>query len=62
MVNKCVAPNCKTGLDGRNNHAISTFSFPKDPAIRSRWICSIPRDDFTPSKSSVLCEKNKKNI
>ena len=29
MVNKCVAPNCKTGLDGRNNHAISTFSFPK---------------------------------
>ena len=25
MVNKCVAPNCKTGLDGGNEHAISTL-------------------------------------
>ena len=61
MVNKCVAPNCKSGYANKNTHEkndISLFSFPKDSCTRDLWISSIPRENFEPTKNSRLCERH----
>ncbi|GBM84225.1 hypothetical protein AVEN_94425-1 [Araneus ventricosus] len=45
-----VRGNYKTGPK------VSVFNFPKDEEFRQRWISSIGRKDFQPSKNSKVCE------
>ena len=72
MVNKCVAPNCRTGYDKtskekgsgdgskRNftDHPLHVYHFPKEKELFERWKHAVPRKDWEPSKNSVLCEKH----
>ena len=55
MVNKCAYPDCKSRC---GNEKVATFLFPKDTVRRNLWISHVPRDNFTPSNNSVLCEKH----
>ena len=61
MVNKCVAPGCKTGYSGKkenNETKISKFKFAMDEEKRKQCVSRIPRKDWLPSKNSVLYEKH----
>lgn len=56
MPNRCSAFGCKSGYDSEErNPDISFHSFPIDEPIRSKWIQSLQRDNFTPSKYSRVC-------
>ena len=37
---------------------VATFLFQGDTVRRSLWISNVPRENFAPSKNSVLCEKH----
>ena len=55
MPNHCVAPGCdyrRGNFDGKR----SLFLFPRDPEQRRRWLKSIPRADYQPSKNAQICE------
>ena len=65
MVYKCCAPGCRTGYDndpnrGPDDPPVSTFQFPheKDPGRHARWVASVPRDQWQPSKNSRLCARH----
>lgn len=34
------------------------FRIPKDPNLRKLWLLAIRRVNFTPSKTTVICEKH----
>lgn len=57
MVKSCVAANCSnTYRDG-----VSLFKFPKDPALRQKWIKNVQRTRAKwsgPSEHSVLCSQH----
>ena len=39
MVNKCIAPGCRTGYTAESNHIkISVYRFPVEKELRQRWI------------------------
>ena len=48
MVNKCCVPKCKPPPSA------SRFTFPSDPVRRQAWIEAIPRQDFVPTKYSII--------
>lgn len=62
MVNKCCVPGCdsnyKRQSDSQNKKYVHTFLFPSDPELCSKWIKSIPRQNLTVSKYTVVCEKH----
>ncbi len=53
----CVAPGCKSGYgsDCKLPPGVTKHIFPKDDASRRAWIEAVPRDDWEPSNSSILC-------
>lgn len=56
MPNKCCVFGCRSNYDKENE--ASSFKFPKDPAMREKWIRAINRKDFTPTFYSVVCVKH----
>ena len=60
MVNKCIAPGCRTGYIAESNHIkISVYRFPVEKELRrQRWIQRVPRQNWIPTKNSVLCENH----
>ena len=60
MVNKCELVYCRTGkVPSSDGEKISTFHFPiDDPEICDKWKYFVGKDDWNPSKYSVLCEKH----
>ena len=55
MVNKCSAPECKSGYNG-SNYDGQMFMFPSNESLRNAWIRATPRADFRITKHSRLCE------
>jgi THAP domain len=53
----CVAPGCKSGYgsDCKLPPGVTKHIFPKEEAARRAWIEAMPRDDWEPSNSSILC-------
>jgi len=53
----CVVPGCKSGYGTKNVYppGVGKHRFPKDLAIRKRWIEAIPRADWEPSEHSRIC-------
>ncbi|KAK4884968.1 hypothetical protein RN001_001239 [Aquatica leii] len=61
MPRKCCVPGCKSNYDStsrENLQCVTTFSFPKNEEIRSKWLRAIPRKDWIPTPSSVVCCKH----
>ena len=56
MPERCVAGNCSN----TRQHDVQLFRFPKDRDIRRKWVAfvALNRADFTPSDTSVLCNKH----
>lgn len=58
MPRKCSVPGCKSNYDSEcriTKTTITTFSFPKDDTLRNKWLRAIPRENWTPSKATVVC-------
>ncbi|CAH1101789.1 unnamed protein product [Psylliodes chrysocephalus] len=53
MVLKCCVPMCRGNYDSENKRHI--FKFPKDTELIEKWVFSIPRENFVPSKYSAVC-------
>lgn len=56
----CV-PSCKANYNSTlksQQSYMSVFTFPKDENLRQKWIKSIPRKNWTPSKYSAVCMKH----
>jgi hypothetical protein len=53
----CVAPGCRSGYgkSGKLPPGVSNHVFPKDQKRRDLWTKAIPRANWKPSKSSVIC-------
>ena len=56
MPNKCCVFGCRSNYNKQNE--ASSFKFPKDDAMREKWLRSINRKDFTPTTHSVVCIKH----
>ena len=47
---------CKTGYGNEKAPpGVTRHAFPKDETLRARWIKSIPRENFNPAPSAVIC-------
>ena len=58
MVIKCVAFGCSNGYD-TNSEKVSTFSFPLGKSdLIENWIKFVNRNNWFPTKNSVLCIKH----
>uniref|UniRef100_A0A0K2V098 Putative LOC100212901 [Hydra vulgaris] n=1 Tax=Lepeophtheirus salmonis TaxID=72036 RepID=A0A0K2V098_LEPSM len=65
MGKACVVPGCRSGykpLKSENNTNVIAFNkkigyhmFPKDEALRKKWIQAIPRKNWEPTKYSAIC-------
>lgn len=53
MGRKCCVPGCQSNYYSDSH--ISVFKFPSDDARKAEWVRKIHRDNFTPSKTSVVC-------
>ena len=57
MVNKCAAPSCRSGYVKNGTKKITTFHFPlKKIELNKLWIRFVNRQNWSPTKHSVLCE------
>lgn len=54
MPHTCCVPECNGNT--KNGPKVHMFSFPNEPAMRQKWISTIPRKDFIPSRNSKVCE------
>ena len=57
MVKNCVAANCSNTY----GHCVSLFEFPKDRALRQKWIKNVQKTSANwdgPSEHSVLCSQH----
>ena len=57
MVKNCVAANCSNTY----GHGVSLFKFPKDRALRQKWIRNVQKTRANwdgPSEHSVLCSQH----
>ncbi|CAN8014954.1 unnamed protein product [Ixodes persulcatus] len=52
----CCAPNCNSNYV--SGPKVRVYRFPSDAERRTAWTKAIPREDFAPTKYSVVCEKN----
>ena len=48
----CCIPSCKGNY--KTGPKVQVFGFPKDEEQKRKWLCSIKRQDFTPSKTSKV--------
>lgn len=51
---KCCVPGCKGNYN--SGPKVQVFSFPNEENLRKKWIISIPRKDFVPTKNSKVCK------
>lgn len=61
MPRRCCIPGCKVNYDStlkETGKCESTFAFPKDPEQVEKWLKAIPRKDWQPSNSSVVCSNH----
>jgi hypothetical protein len=61
MPSRCFVPGCNSNYDWvlkttEDNRGMNIFKFPKNEERKQAWLKAIPRDDFTPSSSSVVCQ------
>ena len=57
MVNKCVAPSCRSGYVKNEKKQIAKFRFPlKNTELNKFWILFVNCQNWKPTKHSVLCE------
>nr|CAI5865936.1 unnamed protein product [Callosobruchus analis] len=59
MVSSCSAFNCTSRFVKGGN--LKFHCFPKDAALRKKWIGALRRKDFVPSTRAVICSKHFKN-
>ncbi|KAM7300812.1 uncharacterized protein ISCGN_016397 [Ixodes scapularis] len=52
----CCAPNCNSNYV--SGPKVRVYRFPSDAERRTAWTKAIPREDFAPTKYSVVCEKH----
>ncbi|CAN8018502.1 unnamed protein product [Ixodes persulcatus] len=52
----CCAPNCNSNYV--SGPKVRVYRFPSDAERRTAWTKAIPREDFVPTKYSVVCEKH----
>lgn len=60
MPAKCCVPGCKSNYasNKESNGYVTTFKFPTNEALRMKWIQSIPRSAWEPTRNSVVCIKH----
>lgn len=61
MPRRCSIPGCNSNYDSalkESNKCESTFAFPRDKHKFEEWLKAIPRKNWIPSKSSVVCAKH----
>ncbi|XP_035223029.1 THAP domain-containing protein 6-like [Stegodyphus dumicola] len=54
MPGRCCVPLCKGNYP--TGPKVSVFSFPKNEDLKREWLSAIQRKDFSPKKSSKVCE------
>ncbi|XP_077518091.1 uncharacterized protein LOC144128519 [Amblyomma americanum] len=52
----CCAPGCRSNYDG--GPSVRVYKFPADETQRAAWTKAISREDFVPTKHTVVCEKH----
>ncbi|KAH8021730.1 hypothetical protein HPB51_016600 [Rhipicephalus microplus] len=50
----CCAPNCRSNY--ANGPRARVYRFPLDPAQNAAWTKAVRRENFTPTKYTVVCE------
>ena len=53
LPNKCSVPGCNTNYQLCQTKPV--FKFPQDQVLSKKWLESLNRKDYEPSKSSVMC-------
>ena len=62
MVNKCAAPKCQTNYTSSTGK-LSSFHFHlKNEELNKKWIRFDSRNDWVPTRHSVLCELHSEDI
>ena len=51
----CCVPGCKSNYTSQGETSKTIFFFPKQPERTKLWLRAIHRDNFIPTKSSVVC-------
>ena len=52
----CVVPGCKSGYgSSRLPDGVRSHVFPKDPVKRATWVEAIPRKNWKPGQSAIIC-------
>lgn len=57
MPRKCAVPGCRSNRDTKQNYT-ACYRFPKDQALRKKWIQLIHRQGFEPTPEQVVCIKH----
>jgi len=57
MTRKCCVVGCTSGYD-TNKEKVNSFVFPRDEAIKSKWLEAIGRKGFKSTKWSTICHKH----
>ncbi|KAK9884997.1 hypothetical protein WA026_009226 [Henosepilachna vigintioctopunctata] len=58
MGKSCCVPGCKSNYSSTlkaGGKSVSAFFFPKDEILRSKWVKSIRRHNWVPTKFSAVC-------
>jgi hypothetical protein len=61
MPDRCCVPGCRGNYDATKEcveQKVSVFKFPDDPELRAKWLRMIPRQDYSITKNTVVCEKH----
>lgn len=53
MPKKCCVVGCRSGYD-TNKEKVNTFKFPNDEELKMKWLISIGRKDYKPTKYSSV--------
>lgn len=60
MPRRCYVPECKSNYDSslKERGLVTTFSFRSDEQSKQSWINAIPRQNWKPSRSAVVCAEH----
>lgn len=56
MVYKCCVPRCNGNYD--KNNGVHIFKFPRDENLIRKWLTAIRREDYLPTRHSVVCHRH----
>lgn len=57
MPRRCCVPGCRSNYDNTLER-VKTFQLPSEKELFDKWVKSIPRKDWNPSKTNVVCIKH----